>query len=264
MLSFSFYKAKDKWLTCNKIISLYIVNNLYCSLFIMEIKTLDEAKSIRSKKQDLESKIAEIAKTDPDRAKKLHIALQVASVKADRIIGDGMGGDKEMIPLAPREEPMAAPVVAKPYIAAVRKKIQPNKNTAPALVSDDKDTILEVKKVEPIVEIKAIDISKDASPTKKLEQFWWPDSIFAKMASERAILDYWKTTTMDPSDRALADKRFKEWQAQLRSQEDVKNKNKILKSIADLENEKKQKFAVGSQRPAQIENELRKLRWQLR
>ena len=89
----------------------------------MDIKNLEEAKAIRSKKSELESKIAEVAKTDPERAKKLRIALQVASIKADRIIGDGLGGDKDMIALAPKEEPIAAPVSAKPYVSAVRKKI---------------------------------------------------------------------------------------------------------------------------------------------
>jgi hypothetical protein len=45
----------------------------------MDIKNLEEAKSIREKKKELEAKIGEIAKSDPERAKKMSIALAVLS-----------------------------------------------------------------------------------------------------------------------------------------------------------------------------------------
>ena len=39
------------------------------------------------------------------------------------MIGDGLGGDKEMIALAPREEPAVVAMTEKPYVAKIKKAI---------------------------------------------------------------------------------------------------------------------------------------------
>lgn len=263
----------------------------------MELKTLEQAKSIREKKKELESKIADIAKSDPERAKKMSIALTVLSWKADRMIGDGLGGDKEMVALAPREEPISAPVASKPYVARIKKAIsaQPiakNKTAAPVTKLDPVKTVWQLsaynqaydmiptlkrendqmyKKQDPVIELWQ---AKNNKIKTIAEIAWFPaeknnaskinSSLFEQVNKERQILNYWKTTTMDPNDTVLQRERYKNNQQDFLAKETMKNNNKIKQKISELENEKKQKFVIWSSRPWEIDRELSKLRNQLR
>lgn len=172
----------------------------------MELKTLEQAKSIREKKKELESKIADIAKSDPERAKKMSIALTVLSWKADRMIGDGLGGDKEMVALAPREEPVAIAVVEKPYVARIKKAIsvQPTAKDGPVKKMED------VNGARVKVDIKPVDMSMDVIPTKKIEtssDVKTPyQTLMEKKKKNWGIIPGWKYLT--PEEKALVDRMF--------------------------------------------------------
>lgn len=72
----------------------------------MKITSYEQAVAIRNNKLAMEKKILEIAKTDPDRAKTLSLALTTASANADNIINDWLWANKKNIALAPDVKPV--------------------------------------------------------------------------------------------------------------------------------------------------------------